>query len=67
MRSHEEKMSRPVRDLFPRDERAARQIKCRHCKKFFTWVPSTKRERIFCTGDCKLAYYRAIRNGPSSP
>jgi hypothetical protein len=67
MQAHEEHMARPVRDLFPRDERLAKRIKCRGCGEYFMWLPSTPRVRVYCTGECKLAHQRSLRSTPFRP
>ena len=68
LQRHEEWISRPVRELFPKDARLARQVRCLHCKTIFTWVPTTARYRMFCTGDCKNEFYRKKKGAlPAMP
>ena len=55
---HEKHMSRPVRELFPLEERSKKTIKCRQCKTFFSWSYLTGKPRVFCSGECKLAWQR---------
>jgi formylmethanofuran dehydrogenase subunit E len=61
LQRHEEWISRPVRDLFPRAEAKTYTVNCRGCKTQFVYTrqPGGKM-KFFCTSDCKTRHYRQV-------
>jgi hypothetical protein len=68
MQAHEERMSRPVREIFPAQEAQTFNVKCRGCGTQFTYTkPGGGKMRFFCTGDCKNAFYKKRSATPLCP
>ena len=58
LRSHEERMSRPVKELFPKGSEEPYTINCRNCRQPFNVMPIEGQRRVFCSRECQRIFYR---------
>lgn len=50
---HDEHMSRPVSEIFPRPDTSMRRAVCPGCNDEFVWVPNTNsHNRMWCSRKC---------------